>query len=66
VISQFLAIYFDPEAVYEGKFKNGRHHGFGRVINENGNVYEGSWEYSLLNGQVSCLYNDGSRFEGEY
>ncbi len=38
-------------AIYEGWRKNGKRHGYGRVIEKSGNVYEGEWKNNFPHGK---------------
>ena len=43
-----FGVYFDNSYVYEGMFKNGDFNGIGRIVYEDGDIYEGEfvdWKY---------------------
>ena len=57
---------FEFAAYYEGEWKNGLPHGYGRIIYDDGSLYEGCFKQ----GTAECrngLYikEDGSYYKGE-
>lgn len=55
------------EAGYIGERNNdGDKHGQGRLVEENGGVYEGSWEYGTRQGKGSQFYPNGDVYEGQF
>ena len=50
-------VYSDKNSsdVYTGEFRDGRRHGQGRFVFQDGSVYEGSWEKGRYNGKKRDL-----------
>lgn len=47
----------DAEVVYEGAFCDGMMHGDGRLLFENGEIWEGQlWKVMARSGQVSLVF----------
>ncbi len=44
----------------------GKPHGFGKAVYDNGNVYEGEWKDGSHNGQGKITYDHGVVYEGEW
>ena len=51
---------------YEGKIKNGKPNGLGKVIFSNGESYEGTWKEGELNGQGTYQSSDGTKYIGKW
>ena len=55
------------ESIYEGEYRNGKRHGLGSwVQEEGGHRYEGKWHDGKRHGQGLSTWADGTRYEGEY
>ena len=37
-------------SVYGGQFKNGMPHGYGRLVDTDGDMYEGHWKENMCHG----------------
>eukprot|EP00993_Chasmostoma_nieuportense_P000789 NODE_1724_length_1401_cov_33.896389_g1637_i0.p1 GENE.NODE_1724_length_1401_cov_33.896389_g1637_i0~~NODE_1724_length_1401_cov_33.896389_g1637_i0.p1 ORF type:complete len:407 (-),score=84.03 NODE_1724_length_1401_cov_33.896389_g1637_i0:124-1344(-) len=59
-----------PESVlevgYTGDMKDGRPHGTGREVWDNGDWYEGEYSDGLRHGQGSFYYSNGEKYTGAY
>lgn len=56
-----------PRGMYEGNFKDGFYNGQGKMINDDGEIHEGTWENTLVTGKT--IYPSGSPqtiYEGQY
>ena len=42
-------------------WKEDMYHGYGRLINDEGDILEGQWKEDELNGQGSYQWGDGSK-----
>ncbi|CAG9333836.1 unnamed protein product [Blepharisma stoltei] len=51
---------------YKGEVKNGKRHGFGKFIWNNGSWYEGEWRNDLRDGEGITCFANGNIYEGEY
>lgn len=51
---------------YSGSLYEGKKHGIGKMIYQNGNIYEGEWANDRRNGKGKQIYIDGSTYEGEW
>ena len=56
-------IYYEGKDYYEGEFKNGIIHGFGRFIWSNGKRYIGHYNHGIKNG-FGIYINDIKGFDG--
>ena len=52
--------------VYEGDWKNGLRHGFGKFTWNNGDTYSGLWQDDKRHGQGTYIWHDGSKYQGNY
>ena len=52
--------------VYEGDWKEGLRHGFGKFTWSNGDTYSGLWDNDKRHGQGTYIWNDGSKYIGNY
>lgn len=52
--------------VYEGDWKDGLRHGFGKFTWSNGDTYSGLWQGDKRHGQGSYVWHDGSKYKGNY
>lgn len=53
---------FDYAAYYEGDWKNGRPHGFGRIIYDDGSLYEGCFRDGIAECRQALFIKDDSTF----
>jgi hypothetical protein len=44
----------------------GQKHGYGKMIYDNGNEYDGEWKYNKRDGKGSTKYNSGNLYTGTY
>ncbi|KAL7533502.1 hypothetical protein ACHAXR_007915 [Thalassiosira sp. AJA248-18] len=52
---------------YEGeKDPKGYRHGKGKLISEDGEIYEGEWKDDKQDGEGGCRYANGAIYEGEF
>jgi hypothetical protein len=52
---------------YRGEYGNGKRNGYGYVMYENGDSYDGSWQNDRRHGSGSYSYKlDGCTFSGEW
>ena len=49
---------------YTGSFKDGKAHGKGKWIHNEGHIFEGEFAHDEIDGQAVHTYPDGQRFEG--
>lgn len=49
-----------------GRNASGERHGRGTMTHDNGNKYEGEWEYDKMHGYGTWLCASGGRFDGEW
>ena len=52
------------EGEYKGEYQNGKRHGEGVVIYQNGDKHFGSWKDGKRHGEGNINYNDGTQFKG--
>jgi hypothetical protein len=57
---------FTDGATYEGQFKDGQRHGFGRQIWQDGSVYEGIWRQDKCNGTGRLINAEGHIYFGDW
>ena len=50
---------FSQRRKYEGNWKEGRTHGFGKVIGSDGIIHEGEWKEGKKHGKGRVIYKDG-------
>lgn len=56
-----------PTSRYEGYWKAGKMHGYGREVDFDGDIYEGDWEAGVKSGRGRYVCaSDGSVFEGDW
>lgn len=41
-------------------------HGAGKLINSEGDIYQGQWRNGLMHGNFKITFNSGNVFEGEF
>ena len=51
---------------YEGNFRNGYRHGYGKYYFDIGDFYEGNFKENKFNGKGTYYYTSGERYEGEW
>lgn len=51
---------------YEGEFKNGKKHGKGKFIGEDGSEYEGEFVNDERKGNGLLIYPDNKIYKGEF
>ena len=49
---------------YTGERKGNLMHGYGKMVYENGSVYEGRWAYDKANGRGTITYASGAMYTG--
>ena len=58
-------MYLDS-STYQGEYKSGLRHGFGRAVYLDGSVYEGYWKDDLKHGKGIFAFADGEAFVGDF
>ena len=58
--------YDKPGCFYEGRWKQGRWHGHGRLGNGKGDVYVGGMRHDLKHGYGKTKFAEGRLFQGRY
>ena len=58
--------YFNKGGVYDGKWKDGKRHGRGKMTFSNGRVYDGEWKGGKCHGLGKITYSDGREYDGEW
>ena len=51
---------------YEGDWKDGLRHGYGKFTWGNGDTYSGLWLEDKRHGQGTYVWHDGSKYKGNY
>ena len=54
------------KGIYEGKLKEGKREGKGKMTYDNGDEYNGEWENDKKNGEGIYKYANGDEYEGEW
>ncbi len=57
---------FKDGGIYEGEFKYGKPHGYGKMTWPGGDVYEGDFQKGLRHGEGVQTYADGSIYSGNF
>ena len=57
---------FQDGETYEGQFKDGLRHGFGKQIWPDGSIYEGFWENDQCNGKGRLINAEGHVYFGDW
>lgn len=52
--------------IIEGQWKDGKIHGFGRIIDSIGNVYIGLFDQGIRHGFGRYFWSKGNIYEGEF
>jgi hypothetical protein len=55
---------FESGAVFTGKMRNGKRHGFGIQVWPDGAKYEGNWKNDKTDGKGKFWHANGDYFEG--
>ena len=59
--------YNNKNQIYTGSLNNNcQPHGFGKMVFENGTIFEGNWDNGELRGYGKKTYSDGSIIEGNF
>lgn len=57
---------FSYSAYYDGEWKHGVPHGFGRIIYDDGSLYEGCFKYGVANcTNALFIRKDGTFYRGQ-
>jgi len=59
-------VYEDDGRTYEGDWRHGRWHGFGRATFANGDSYEGEYRFDQRHGRGKYCWSDGRIYDGEF
>ena len=59
-------VYEDDGRTYEGDWRHGRWHGFGRATFANGDSYEGEYRFDQRHGRGMYCWNDGRVYDGNF
>lgn len=59
-------VYEEDRRVFEGDWRHGRWHGFGRASFSNGDSYEGQYKFDQRHGKGVYRWNDGRVYDGEF
>jgi len=59
-------VYQDDGRTYEGDWRHGRWHGFGRATFANGDSYEGEYRFDQRHGRGLYQWSDGRQYDGEF
>ncbi len=62
---KFNKIVYKDKSEYYGQTKNGMKHGKGKLVDQNGNVYEGDFFENNIEGKGVFTSIDGSVYEGQ-
>lgn len=54
------------EGTYTGYFLDGVPNGQGRIAWDDGDIYEGEWEYGQYNGKGTLIWKSGDSYSGEF
>mmetsp|Transcript_19637 Transcript_19637/g.54798 ORF Transcript_19637/g.54798 Transcript_19637/m.54798 type:complete len:282 (+) Transcript_19637:3378-4223(+) len=59
-------VYEEDNRVFEGDWRHGRWHGYGRATFSNGDSYEGEYKYDQRHGTGVYNWNDGRVYDGHF
>lgn len=59
-------VYEDDGRTYEGDWRHGRWHGFGRATFANGDSYEGEYRFDQRHGRGLYQWADGRQYDGDF
>lgn len=55
------------DGIYEGEVnKRNKPHGYGKLVRNDGEVYEGEWKYGKKDGKGTYTFANGERYEGAW
>lgn len=57
-------LYHEDQRTYDGEWRHGRWHGFGRATFANGDHYEGEYRFDQRHGRGRYQWNDGRVYDG--
>jgi len=63
---QGTMVYEEDGRVYEGDWRHGRWHGFGKAAFSNGDSYEGEYKFDQRHGKGVYKWNDGRVYDGTF
>lgn len=59
-------LYEEDQRVFEGDWRHGRWHGYGRATFSNGDSYEGQYKFDQRHGTGVYRWNDGRVYDGQF
>ncbi len=59
-------VYEEDRRVFEGDWRHGRWHGYGRASFSNGDSYEGQYKFDQRHGNGIYRWNDGRVYNGQF
>jgi len=59
-------IYEEDGRIYEGDWRHGRWHGYGRASFSNGDSYEGEYKFDQRHGKGMYKWHDGRVYDGQF
>jgi len=59
-------VYEEDQRVFEGDWRHGRWHGYGRASFSNGDSYEGEYKFDQRHGTGVYRWNDGRVYDGQF
>lgn len=59
-------VYEEDGRIYEGDWRHGRWHGYGRASFSNGDAYEGEYKFDQRHGRGVYRWNDGRIYDGQF
>lgn len=59
-------VYEEDRRVFEGDWRHGRWHGYGRASFSNGDSYEGEYKFDQRHGTGIYRWNDGRVYDGQF
>ena len=59
-------MYEEDRRVFEGDWRHGRWHGYGRASFSNGDSYEGQYKFDQRHGNGIYRWNDGRIYDGQF
>lgn len=57
---------FKSGATYDGEWKDGTRHGFGKMVWSDGVTFEGQWQQNVASGKGCFQHIDGDQYVGEW
>lgn len=57
---------YTDKSTYQGQYLNGQRCGLGQLIQEDGSMYTGNWEYDKMQGQGIYIFSNGSILMGYF